>query len=93
MNGRGLITTDSKPNVLVVPARAIKRRGTEQIVSVKRPDGDVEEQVITTGVSDANNVEVLTGLTEGDTVEVVTLTTAKAGSTPKLQPTIPSGLR
>ena len=93
MNGRGLITTDSKPNVLVVPARAIKRRGTEQIVSVKRADGDVEEQVITTGVSDANNVEVLTGLTEGDTVEVVTLTTAKAGSTPKLQPTIPSGLR
>jgi len=93
MNGRGLITTDSKPNVLVVPARAIKRRGTEQIVSVKRANGNVEEQVITTGASDANNVEVLTGLVEGDTVEVVTLTTAKAGATPKPQATIPSGLR
>jgi len=93
MNGNGVIAIDSKPNVLVVPARAIKRRGSDQIVSVKRPNGDVEEQVITTGVSDANNVEVLTGLTEGDIVEVVTLTTAKADSTPKVQPTIPSGLR
>jgi multidrug efflux pump subunit AcrA (membrane-fusion protein) len=93
MNGNGLITTDSKPNVLVVPARAIKRRGTDQIVSMKRANGDVEEQVITTGVSDANNVEVLTGLTEGDVVEVVTLTTAKAGSAPTPQPTVPSGLR
>ena len=93
MNGNGLITTDSKPNVLVVPPRAVKRRGADQIVSVKRANGDLEEQVITTGVSDANNVEVLSGLTEGDIVEVATLTTAKAGSTSGPQPTIPSGLR
>jgi HlyD family secretion protein len=93
MNGNGLIATDSKPNVVVVPPRAIRRRGNDQIVSVKRANGDVEEQVITTGVSDANNVEVLSGLNEGDIVEVATLTTAKPGSTPEPQPTIPSGLR
>jgi HlyD family secretion protein len=91
MNGNGVITTDSKPNVLVVPPRAIRRRGADQIVSVKRANGNVEEQVITTGVSDANNVEVLSGLNEGDVVEVVTLTAAKAGT--PAQPTIPSGLR
>jgi HlyD family secretion protein len=93
MNGRGLITTDSKANILVVPARAIKRRGSDQIVSVKRASGSVEEQVITTGASDANNVEVLTGLSEGDVVEVVTLTSAKPGAKPTAVPTIPGGLR
>ena len=92
MNGTGVITTDSKPNVLVVPPRAIRRRGTDQIVSVKRPNGDVEEQVVTTGVSDTNNVEVLSGLNEGDVVEVVTLTTGNGGG-PTAQPTMPSGLR
>lgn len=93
MNGRGLITTDSKANVVAVPPRAIRRRGADQIVTVKRANGDVEEQVVTTGVSDTNNVEILTGLAEGDTVEVATLTTAKGTPTPKAQPTIPGGLR
>ena len=93
MNGNGVITIDSKPNVLVVPVRAIKRRGSDQIVSVKRPNGDVEEQVITTGVSDVNNVEVLSGLSEGDVVQVVTLTAGKPGVAPTPQPTMPSGLR
>ncbi len=93
MNGNGVITIDSKPNVLVVPARAIKRRGADQIVSVKRANGNVEEQVITTGVSDVNNVEVLSGLSEGDVVEAVTLTAGKAGVAATPQPTMPSGLR
>ena len=62
-------------------------------MSVKRANGDVEEQIVTTGATDGNNVEILTGLAEGDTVEVVTLTTAKPGTTPKPQATIPSGLR
>ena len=93
MNGRGLITTDSKPDVLVVPPRAIRRRGADQIVSIKRANGNVEEATVTTGASDANNVEILTGLVEGDTVVVATLTTTKAGATPKPAATIPSGLR
>lgn len=93
MNGRGLITTDSKPNVLVVPARAIRRRGTDQVVTVKRANGNVEEQIVTTGVTDSTNVEILTGLAEGDIVEVVTLTSAKPGTKPTAVPTIPGGLR
>ena len=93
MNGRGLITTDSKPDVLVVPPRAIRRRGNDQIVSVKRANGNVEDQIVTTGASDTNNVEILTGLAEGDTVAVATLITTKAGATPKAAATIPSGLR
>lgn len=93
MNGRGQITTDSKPNVLVVPPRAIRRRGTDQVVSVKRANGDVEDQVVTTGATDGDNVEILTGLVDGDTVEVVSLTSAKPGATPKAAPTIPGGVR
>ncbi len=93
MNGRGQIVTDSRPNVLVVPPRALKKRGNDQIVSVKRANDNVEEVVVTTGATDGNNVEVLTGLAEGDTVEVVTLSAAKGAGTPKPQSTIPSGLR
>ena len=70
-----------------------RRRVDDRLALLAVGDGDVEEQVVTTGVSDTNNVEILTGLSEGDTVEVATLTTAKGTPTPKAQPTIPGGLR
>ncbi len=94
MNGRGQITTDSKQNVLVIPPRAIRRRGSDQVVSVKRANGTVEDQVVTTGATDTNNVEVLTGLAEGDVVQVASLVGANGKApTPKAAPTIPGGLR
>ncbi|MCJ7491010.1 MAG: hypothetical protein MUP15_02455 [Dehalococcoidia bacterium] len=49
--------------------------------------------MITTGVSDVNNVEVLSGLSEGDVVQVVTLTAGMPGVAPTPQPAMPSGLR
>ena len=64
MNARGQIITDSRKDVLVVPPRAIHRSGNNQVVDVRR-NGAVEEQVITTGVSDDNNVEILSGLSGG----------------------------
>jgi multidrug efflux pump subunit AcrA (membrane-fusion protein) len=90
MNARGQIITSSKPNVLVVPPRAIRRSGNDQVVDLRR-NGGVEEQIITTGASDNEQIEVLTGLNENDVVVVASLTTAKP--TPKAVATLPGNVR
>lgn len=92
MNARGQIVTDSKPNVLVVPPRAIRKDGADQVVDVRR-DGSIVEQKVTTGASDSNQIEITSGLNEGDVVVVVSLTASKAAPTPKPQPTLPGGVR
>ncbi len=92
MNARGQITTDSKPNVVAIPPRAIRRKGTDQVVDVRR-GGKVEEQVITTGVTDSEQVEVLTGLKEGDTIVVASLVATTGGSKPKAEATLPGGVK
>jgi RND family efflux transporter MFP subunit len=91
MNGRGQITTDSKPDLLVVPPRAVRRRGAEQVVDVRR-DGVVVEQVVTTGITDPNNVEITSGLVEGDTIVVPKLTPGESEG-PAARPTLPGGVR
>jgi multidrug efflux pump subunit AcrA (membrane-fusion protein) len=90
MSANGQIVTESRQDVIAVPPRAIRRRGTEQVVDVRRADAIVE-QVVATGLSDANNVEVLSGLEEGDVLVVPVLVTG--GSGPERQPTLPSGIR
>jgi RND family efflux transporter MFP subunit len=93
MNANGQLTTASKADILVVPPRALRRRGSEQIVDVKR-NGVIEEQVVTTGVSDNNNVEIVSGLSEGDIVVIPALATGPGGSGgPTPVPTIPGGIR
>jgi HlyD family secretion protein len=90
MNARGQIIAESHPNVLAIPPRAITRRGGDQVVQIRR-GGVVGDQVVTTGVSDNNNVEVLSGLNEGDVIVVPALTSASSGPTP--QPTLPGGVQ
>ena len=92
MNARGQIITESKPNILVVPPRAIRKSGNDQVVDVRR-NGAVVEQVVTTGASANDQVEIATGLNEGDIVVVASLTSAKPGSTPKAAATLPGGVR
>jgi HlyD family secretion protein len=93
MNARGQIVTSSVNDVLRIPSRAIRVRGTEQVVDVKRDSG-IEEVVITTGASDGADVEVLSGLEEGDVITVVTITSGSEGSsTPEARPTLPGGVR
>jgi len=90
MNARGQIITGSRPNVLAIPPRAITRRGNDQVVQVRR-NGAVADQVITTGVTDTENVEVLTGLNDGDVLVVPALTSGSNAATP--QPTLPGGIQ
>ncbi|MDP9235818.1 MAG: efflux RND transporter periplasmic adaptor subunit [Chloroflexota bacterium] len=92
MSARGQITTDSKPDVLVIPPRAIRRKGTDQVVDVRHADGTVDEAKVVTGVSDTENVEIISGLSEGDSVIVATLVSA-AKSQPTPKPTLPGGVR
>jgi RND family efflux transporter MFP subunit len=91
MSANGQIITDSRPDVIAIPPRAIRRRGADQVVDVRR-NGTVEEQVISTGLSDTDNVEVLTGLNQGD-VLVVPVLLSSSSSKPQQQPTLPSGIR
>jgi len=77
---------------VAIPPRAIRRKGTDQVVDVRR-GGKVEEQVITTGVTDSEQVEVLTGLKEGDTIVVASLVATTGGSKPKAEATLPGGVK
>ncbi len=90
MSGNGQIVTESRADVLAIPPRAIRRRGADQVVQVRR-DGVAVDQIIATGLSDTNNVEVLSGLTDGDTLVVPVLVTGDSGA--DAQPTLPSGIR
>ncbi|HET6615032.1 MAG TPA: efflux RND transporter periplasmic adaptor subunit, partial [Dehalococcoidia bacterium] len=75
MNARGQIITESRRDVLTVPPRAIRNKGQEEVVDVRR-DGVVQEVVITTGLSDTSSVEILSGLQDGDVVVAPVLNTA-----------------
>jgi len=72
MSANGQIVTDSKVDVISVPPRAIRRSGGDQVVDVLRA-GEVSEQIIVTGASDNNNVEIVEGLAEGETIVVPAL--------------------
>jgi HlyD family secretion protein len=73
------ITIQEKKNVLVVPLRAITTKGGKSTVQVV--DGATTSSVdVTTGLSDASNIEIVSGLTEGQTVIVKASGTANTGN-------------
>ncbi|MEX0749479.1 MAG: biotin/lipoyl-binding protein [Dehalococcoidia bacterium] len=90
MNARGQITTESKPDVLTVPPRAIRNNGQAQVVDARR-DGTVQEVVVTTGLSDQNNVEILTGLQDGDIVVAPVLNAGAQNDEDEFEP-LPGGV-
>ena len=57
-----------KDSVLTIPERTVTFRNDSAFVRVLLPGGKEEERPITTGLSDAINIEVLAGLKEGDEV-------------------------
>ena len=91
MSANGQIVTDSKVDVVAVEPRAIRRSGGDQVVDVLR-NGEVVEQIVVTGASDNNNVEILEGLSEGETIVVPALI-GGGQSEDAPAPTLPSGIR
>jgi HlyD family secretion protein len=57
-----------RDSALTIPERLVTFAGDSATVTVLLPDGKTEVRKITTGLSDALNVEVLSGLTEGEKV-------------------------
>lgn len=73
------ITFDVIPNALLVPNQAIipEARGKKVIVS---RSGKAEFVSVTTGVRDADNIQIESGLNEGDTIATTGLLRIKPGT-------------
>jgi len=69
------IVMEERNGVLLIPNRAISRKGTESYTQVALADGGVEERLIQTGISNWEFTEVTGGLGEGENV-IVTVTAA-----------------
>lgn len=73
------ITIQEKKNVLVVPIRAVTTAGGKSTVQVI--ENSVTKTVdVTTGLSDASNIEITSGLTAGQIVVVKTSGTASSSA-------------
>ena len=62
------IIIQKRENVLIVPERVVTFRNDSSFVNLPLPEDKSEEKLISTGLSDAINVEVVSGLSEGDKV-------------------------
>ncbi|MDH3290737.1 MAG: efflux RND transporter periplasmic adaptor subunit [Gemmatimonadota bacterium] len=60
------VIIDRRDSVLVIPERVVTVTGDTARVTVLLPDGTSEERIITRGLSDAINLEVIDGLREGE---------------------------
>ena len=79
MSATGSIVVQSVANALILPARAIRRQGTQQVVDVWA-SGKTTPRVVTTGLSATNGVQIVDGLSEGELVELPQTTTTTTGT-------------
>jgi hypothetical protein len=89
MNGSAVLVTEQHQDVLVVPNRAIRRRGDEVVVDVM-VDGKPEIRAVETGLSDTDNTEVVSGLEEGD---LLVLPATPRANQQSGQGSLPEGIR
>ncbi len=68
VNARLLVRT--LPGVTVAPVAAVQHGAPGAFVYLIKPDDTVTVQVVTTGVTDGDQVQILSGLKPGDTVVV-----------------------
>jgi HlyD family secretion protein len=64
------IVIDEKNDVVVVPLRAVRRQGRDQMVEVVGEDGKSVSRPVKTGVQNDQFVEITDGLQEGDQIMV-----------------------
>ncbi len=80
MTATATITTESRSNVLIVPSRAIQRKGAQQIVTVM-VSGKQQTMTVTTGLTANSETEVDSGLKQGDVIVIPATTTTAATTT------------
>lgn len=64
------IVAESHPNAVVIEATAVQHEGDEAFVMVVKDDEKAHRQVVTLGLTDGAQVEVLRGVAAGDRVVV-----------------------
>jgi len=86
------ILVEEKNDVLLVPNKAIIRRGRQTLVQVLK-DGVIEERAIKTGISNWQYTEVTDGLSEGEKVVIPETTTPTTPQSGGRMPFLPGGGR
>ncbi len=84
MTATASIVTESHPNVVEVPNRAIKTQGRTKTVQVLDASGKTETRTVQTGVSNDQFTEIVSGLQAGEKVVIPTTSTAPIGRVPGL---------
>jgi membrane fusion protein, multidrug efflux system len=84
VNARLLVRSLS--GVTVAPVAAIQHGAPGTFVYLIKPDGSVAVQVVKTGVTDGDRVQILSGLTSGDTVVVDGADRLRDGSKVRIAP-------
>ncbi|MBN9389894.1 MAG: efflux RND transporter periplasmic adaptor subunit [Chloroflexi bacterium] len=59
------ITSVSRTNVLVVPNRALETIGLDRYVTLINPDSSTEKVPVVTGLTNADQTEIISGINEG----------------------------
>ncbi len=71
MFGTVHIATETHPDAIVIPKRAVLRERDENRVFVIQQDGTVQKKTVTLGFTQENEVEVLAGIQQGEAVVTV----------------------
>lgn len=74
MTANVLITSEKKPNVIVIPQKAVISKNGKKTVTVLENGQNIDREVTTGSVSSYGEIEITSGLSEGD---VVVLPTSK----------------
>jgi len=81
MTATANIVYAQQDGALLVPNRAVRRQGRDQVVDVLTPQGQVESRTVRRGISNDQVTEITDGLAEGDRVVIpTTQTRAPSGS-------------
>ncbi|MDD4955825.1 MAG: efflux RND transporter periplasmic adaptor subunit [Candidatus Omnitrophica bacterium] len=70
MNATVEFIAKSKDNVLLLPLEAVHKEKDESFVYVAGNAGERIKKIVTTGMSDDKNIEIVSGITENDKVTV-----------------------
>jgi RND family efflux transporter MFP subunit len=69
MTASVVVTINRKTDVIVVPTRAVRRQGREQVVEVVTPTG-TEMRQVQIGMTNDQQTEIVSGISEGETAIV-----------------------
>ena len=71
MTATANIVYAQQSDALLVPNRALRRQGNDQVVDVLTPGGEIEPRPVQRGITDEQMTEITAGLDQGDQVVVV----------------------